>query len=39
MQHYESKYQETKLQYLRAQAAKFGMILLPKQAAATGVAS
>src|SRR5580700_9594651 len=35
MQHYESKYQETKLQYLRAQAAKFGMILLPKQAAAT----
>jgi len=39
MQHYESKYQETKLQYLRAQAAKFGMILLPKQAAAIGVAS
>ena len=39
MQHYESKYQETKLQYLRAQAAKFGMILLPKQAAATHVAS
>ena len=33
MQHYESKYQETKLQYLRAQAAKLGMILLPKQAA------
>ena len=39
MQHYESKYQETKLQYLRAEAAKFGMILLPKQAAATHVAS
>ena len=39
MQHYESKYQETKLQYLRAQAAKLGMILLPKQAAATHVAS
>ena len=39
MQHYESKYQETKLQYLRGQAAKFGMILLPRQAASTGVAT
>jgi transposase len=33
MQHYEAKYQETKVQYLRAQAAKLGMILLPKPAA------
>ena len=34
MQHYESKYQATKVHYLRAQAAKLGMILLPKQAVA-----
>jgi transposase len=33
MQHYESKYQATKVQYLRVQAAKIGMILLPKQSA------
>jgi transposase len=34
MQHYETKYQESKVQYLRAQAAKLGMMLLPKQPAA-----
>jgi len=39
MQHYESRYQESKLAYLRAQAAKFGMILLPKKPAAARVAS
>jgi transposase len=36
MQHYEAKYQATKVQYLRAQAAKLGMILLPKQTAVAG---
>jgi transposase len=35
MQHYESKYQQTKLQYLRYQAAKLGMTLVPNQLAAT----
>jgi transposase len=35
MQHYETKYQESKVQYLRTQAAKLGMMLLPKQPAAT----
>ncbi len=39
MQHYETKYQETKAQYLRAQAAKVGMILLPKQPAAATAAT
>ena len=33
IQYYESKYQASKVQYLRAQAAKLGMILLPKQEA------
>jgi len=37
MQHYEAKYQETKVQYLQAQAARLGMILLPKQAAVANV--
>jgi transposase len=37
MKHYEEKYQETKLQYLRGQAAKFGMKLVPRQTAVTGV--
>jgi transposase len=37
MEHYEAKYQETKVQYLRAQAARLGMILLPKQAAVANV--
>jgi hypothetical protein len=36
MQHYEAKYQATKVQYLRAQAAKLGMVLLPKQAPVAG---
>jgi len=36
MQHYEAKYQATKIQYLRAQAATLGMILLPKQSAGAG---
>jgi transposase len=36
MQHYEAKYQATKVHYLRAQAAKLGMVLLPKQAADAG---
>ena len=39
MQHYESKYQATKVHYLRAQAAKLGMILLPKQPAGAGAAA
>ena len=38
MQHYQSKYQATKVHYLRAQAAKLGMILLPKQPAGAGAA-
>ncbi len=29
MEHYEAKYRETKLQYLRSQAAKLGMALVP----------
>jgi hypothetical protein len=33
---YEAKYQATKVQYLRAQAAKLGMVLLPKQPAVAG---
>ena len=36
MQHYESKYQATKVQYLRGQAARLGMILLPKESARAG---
>ena len=36
MEHYEAKYQATKVQYLRAQAAKLGMVLLPKQAPVAG---
>ena len=36
MQHYEAKYQATKIQYLRTQAAKLGMILLPQQTAVAG---
>ena len=36
MQHYEAKYQATKIQYLRAQAATVGMILVPKQSAGVG---
>jgi transposase len=36
MQHYESKYQATKVQYLRGQAARLGMILLPKESAGAG---
>jgi transposase len=39
MQHYETKYQETKIQYLRAQAAKLGMLLLPKQPPAAVIAT
>jgi transposase len=39
MQHYETRYQETKVQYLRTQAAKLGMILLPKQPAASSAAT
>lgn len=39
MQHYQSKYQATKVHYLRAQAAKLGMILLPKQPAGAGAAA
>jgi transposase len=39
MQHYETKYQETKVQYLRSQAAKLGMILLPKQPATASAAT
>ena len=39
MQHYETKYQETKVQYLRTQAAKLGMMLLPKQPAGANSAS
>jgi transposase len=37
LQHYERKYQETKLQYLRRQAARLGMQLVPNQGVATGV--
>lgn len=37
MQHYQRKYQETKLQYLRRQAARLGMQLVPNQGVATGV--
>jgi transposase len=37
MEHYEQKYQETTLQYLRRQAAKLGMKLIPRQGVATGV--
>jgi transposase len=37
MQHYERKYQETKLQYLRRQAARLGMQLVPNQGVATSV--
>jgi transposase len=29
MEHYEAKYRETRLQYLRCQAAKLGMNLVP----------
>jgi transposase len=36
MQHYESKYQATKVQYLRGQAARLGIILLPKESARAG---
>jgi hypothetical protein len=36
MEHYEAKYQATNVQYLRAQAAKLGMVLLPKQPAVAG---
>ena len=39
MQHYETKYQETKVQYLQTQAAKLGMMLLPKQPAGANSAS
>jgi transposase len=39
MQHYEIKYQETKVQYLRTQAAKLGMMLLPKQPATASAAT
>jgi hypothetical protein len=39
MQHYQSKYQATKVHYLRAQAAKLGMILLPKQPPGAGAAA
>ena len=39
MQHYETKYQETKVQYLRTQAAKLGMMLVPKQPAAASAAT
>jgi transposase len=35
MAHYEAKYRETKLQYLRSQAAKLGMVLIPNQGALT----
>jgi hypothetical protein len=37
MQHYERKYQETKLQYLRRQAARLGMQLVPHPGVATSV--
>jgi hypothetical protein len=33
MEHYEAKYRETKLQYLRSQAAKLGMALVPNSEA------
>jgi hypothetical protein len=33
MEHYETKYRETKLQYLRSQAAKLGMALVPNSEA------
>jgi len=36
MQLYEAKYQASKIQYLRTQAARLGMILLPNQAAGAG---
>jgi len=39
MQHYETKYQQSKIQYLRAQAARVGMILLPKQPAVASAAT
>lgn len=37
MKHYELKFRETKIQYLQAQAASFGMKLVPRPAAATVV--
>jgi transposase len=36
MQLYEAKYQASKIQYLRTQAARLGMILIPNQAAGAG---
>ena len=36
MQLYEAKYQASKIQYLRTQAARLGMILLPNQTAGAG---
>src|SRR6516162_5531401 len=35
MEHYEAKYRETKLQYLRSQAAKLGMTLVANDPALT----
>jgi hypothetical protein len=35
MEHYEAKYRETKLQYLRSQAAKLGMSLVANDPALT----
>jgi hypothetical protein len=35
MEHYEAKYRETKLQYLRSQAAKLGMRLVANDPALT----
>ena len=37
MEHYERKYQETKLQYLSRQAARLGLQLVPLQGVATSV--
>ena len=37
MEHYERKYQETKLQYLSRQAARLGLQLVPHQGVATSV--
>jgi transposase len=39
MQLYEAKYQASKIQYLRTQAARLGMILLPNQAAGAGAST
>jgi transposase len=39
MQLYEAKYQASKIQYLRTQAARLGMILLPNHSAASGTST